>query len=187
MSIRRSLLVSLLLAPQFAIAADLSNQDLYFDVHSVTLSVSDQVSDGCLPAPKSLAAAMAAALRRNAFVIVDPENASATVPEVEVTALGYAVNDDCMVVFSVDLVREINADVPYSEELDESARRAPFLLRLAVYKSLLTGGRQGMQRQIELEADQGGDDLRVAVEEARSAVKRNWPELWEAYSTARGD
>lgn len=187
MSIRRCFLVSLLLTPQFTFAADLSNQDLYFDVHSVTLSVSDQVSDGCLPAPKSLSAAMAAALRRNAFLIVDPDNASPTVPEVEVTALGYAVNDDCMVAFSVDLVRQINGEVPYSVDLAESARRSPFLLRLPVYKSLLAGERQGMQRQIELEADQGGDDLRVAVDEARSAVKANWPELWEAYSAARGD
>jgi hypothetical protein len=61
------------------------------------------------------------------------------------------------------------------------------LLRLQVYKSLLAGDRQGMQRQIELEADQGGDDLRIAVDEARSAVQANWPELWEAYTAVRGD
>lgn len=187
MTIRRCFLLLLLVTPSIAFAIDLSNQDLYFDVEQVSLSVSDQVTDGCLPAPQAVSAKMAAALRRNAFVIVDPEKARAAVPEVEVTALGYAVNEDCMVVFTVDLVRQINADVPYSQGIDAANRRAPFLLRLQVYKSLLAGDRQGMQRQIELEADQGGDDLRIAVDEARSAVQANWPKLWEAYTSARGD
>jgi hypothetical protein len=187
MSIRRYCLLLLLLIPQITFALDLATEDLFFDVKSVTLSMTDQAEDGCLPNPQSVSARMAAALRRNAFIIADPENSPPSTPDVEVTALGYAVNEDCVVVFTVALSREFNADVPHAENLPAADQQTPITVKLPVYRSLLSGDRQGMQTQIEHEVDRAGDELGVAVDAAKSSVKANWPQLWEAYSAVQED
>jgi hypothetical protein len=187
MSIRQYFLLSLLITPPFSAAIELTNEDLFFDASTVTLSISDQVKDGCLPKPQSLLAAAAAALRRNEFRIVDPDEAPPFTPDVHVTALGYEANEDCIVVFSMSIARNINAAVPNSESLPETYRRTTLLVDLTVYRSLLTGQREGMQAQLEREADMAGDDLFTAVDRAKNSVETNWPMLWEAYTSAPDD
>ena len=187
MSIRQYLLLSLLITPQFSAAIELTNEDLFFDAHTVTLSISDQVEDGCLPQPQSVLASAAAALRRNEFRIVDPDEAPPFTPDVHVTAFGYKTNEDCIVVFSMSIAKNINAAVPNSESLPETYQRTTLLVELAVYRSLLTGQREGMQAQLEHEADKAGDDLFAAVDRAKNSVETNWPMLWEAYTSAPDD
>ena len=187
MSIRQYLLLSLLITPQFSAAIELTNEDIFFDVLTVTLSISDQVEDGCLPQPKSAMASTAAALRRNEFHVVDPDEASPFTPDVHVTALGYETSEDCIVVFSMSIAKNINAAVPNSEGLPETYQRTTLLVELEVYRSLLTGQREGMQAQLEREADTAGDDLFAAVDRAKNSVETNWPMLWEAYTSAPDD
>lgn len=187
MSIRQNLLLLLLVTPQIAAAIELTNEDLFFDTHAVTISISDQVEDGCLPRPQSVLVSTAAALRRNEFRIVDPDEAPSFTPDVQVTALGYETSEDCIVVFSMSLVKSVNAILPNSENLPEPYRQAPLTVELEVYRSLLTGQREGMQAQLEREADKAGDDLFAAVDGARNSVEANWPLLWEAYAAESDD
>lgn len=184
MSIRQFFLLSLLVTPQLAVAIELTNEDLFFDVHTVTLSISDQVEDGCLPRPKSVLASTAASLRANKFRIVDPAEAPPFTPDVQVIALGYAVDDECVVVFSMTLVKIVSATVPHSGSLSKHDQQTLITVPLEIYKSLLTGQREGMQDQIAREADKGSDDLLIAVDRAKNFVETNWPLLWEAYTAA---
>jgi hypothetical protein len=101
--------------------------------------------------------------------------------------MGYAVNEDCVVVFTVALSRKLNADVPHAENLPAVDQQASITVKLPVYRSLLSGDRQGMQTQIEHEVDRAGDELGVAVDDAKSSVKANWPQLWEAFSADQQD
>ncbi len=181
MSVRQYFLLLLLVTPQFSVAIELTNDDLFFDIHTVTISISDQVEDGCLPRPQSVLVSAAAALRRNEFRIVDPDDAPPFTPDIQITALGYEASQDCVVVFSMSLVKNVDARVPFSENLPESYQRTPLTVELEIYKSLLTGQREGMQAQIEHEADKAGDNLFTAVDQARNSVETNWPLLWEAY------
>jgi hypothetical protein len=176
-----------LVTPQLAVAIELSNEDLFFDAKSVSISISDQVEDGCLPQPQSVLNSTVAALRGNEFIIVDPEQAPPFTPDVRVTALGYEASQNCVVVFSMVLARNVNAIVPNSESLPETYQRMPAVVELVIYESLLTGQREGMQAQIEREANNAVADLRAAVDRARNSVETNWPLLWEANSSARDD
>jgi len=187
MSIRQYILLSLLFTPQFAIAIELTNEDLFFDTDSVSISISDQVEDGCLPRPQLVLGSAVAALRRNGFRLVDPDEAPPFTPDVQITALGYEASQNCVVVFSMSLLKNVNAIVPNSESLPEAYQQAPVTVELEVYRSLLTGQKEGMQAQLEQEADKAGDDMLAAVDRARNSVETNWPLLWEAYASAPAD
>lgn len=180
MSIRKYFLLLLLVTPRFSVAIELTNEDLFFDTNSVTISISDQVEDGCLPQPQSVLVSTAAALRNNAFRIVDPDTAPPFTPDVRVTALGYEGSQDCIVVFSMVLSKNLNAIVPNSESLPETHQQTPVMIELEVYRSILTGQREGMQAQIERETDNAVADLVAAVDRAKNSVQTNWPQLWEA-------
>jgi hypothetical protein len=176
MRVRHCLLLLFLVSSEFAVALELTNEDLFFDVHAVTLSISDQVEDGCLPRPDSVK-----------FRIVDPDEAPPVTPDVQITALGYAADQDCVVFFSISLVKSVTATVPYSESLPDSYQQTPLAVELGVYESLLIGQLEGMQGQLEREAEKGGNDFLLAVERARASVESNWPLLWEAYASATDD
>ncbi|MDH3511665.1 MAG: hypothetical protein OER85_12505 [Gammaproteobacteria bacterium] len=187
MRVRHCLLLLFLVSPAFAVALELTNEDLFFDVHAVTLSISDQVEDGCLPRPDSVLASTAAVLRGDKFRIVDPDEAPPVTPDVQITALGYAADQDCVVFFSISLVKSVTATVPYSESLPDSYQQTPLAVELGVYESLLIGQLEGMQGQLEREAEKGGNEFLLAVERARASVESNWPLLWEAYASATDD
>jgi hypothetical protein len=87
----------------------------------------------------------------------------------------------------MSIAKNINAAVPNSEGLPETYQRTTLLVELEVYRSLLTGQREGMQAQLEREADTAGDDLFAAVDRAKNSVETNWPMLWEAYTSAPDD
>lgn len=187
MRVRHCLLLLFLVSPGFSVALELTNEDLFFDVHAVTLSISDQVEDGCLPRPGSVLASAAAVLRGDKFRIVDPDKAPPFTPDVQITALGYATDQDCVVLFSIALVKSVTATVPYSESLPDSYQHAPLAVELGIYESLLIGQLEGMQDQLEREAQKGSNEFLVAVETARDSVESNWPLLWEAYVSATDD
>lgn len=155
-------------------------QALIFDVKSVALEVSDQVEGGCMPRPNSIRASAEAALRRNGLSVIGDEQTLLT-PVAKVSALGYAHSDYlCVVAFTFSISKFIGANVPYSNNLDESMRSTLAPIEIDIYSTILSGGKSDMQDRLEREAEKGANDLFIAVERSKDYVKSKWPALWQA-------
>ena len=139
------------------------------------IDVSDQVTDGCLPRPSRLLDKMETSLRKSGFSISRVE--SPFVPTVQITALGYSIDDDfCAVHLKVTLHFLNPTSVPRSRGTSYG-RLTLAELNTNIGSSLFTYSKRQMQSRLESRIEELADDLYLMISRAKDALETDFPEF----------
>jgi len=178
------LLVLIFFIPSLASAED--GPSLFFDGGMGSLiafrdnfyiEYSDQVSDGCLPQPSKMKDKMELALRQNGFSISAEKPYFPNV--INITALGFGTNNfSCVVHVEAKLIFYANVTVPHTPELSGgNTTLAPLTFEFGA--TMLTGGKNGMQRRVEQTIKEFGENLYLQLSRSKDEVGKNFPAIFE--------
>ncbi|AUZ83801.1 hypothetical protein [Methylophaga nitratireducenticrescens] len=151
------------------------------DAFSIT--VSDQVTDGCLPNPGQLKDKMEIALRKNGFGI--EKGTAFFTDKILITALGYKISDSaCVIHLSVDLIFPTNISVPLAIIGPEGdSTFVPYTYQIG--DNLLKSIRSSMQGHLNKQVTEYADKLYLDISRARDDIFTKFPSLKDSYEESK--
>ncbi len=141
--------------------------------NTFSITISDQVTGGCLPRPSELKNKMEISLRRNGFKIVDYEKNPMN--NIYITAIGYKITDSsCAVHLSTELSMATAVNVPYAEKNNELTVT---YVNYSLGSNILTGDRYSMQKRLEKIVSESADSLYLNVSRAKDYIFEKFPAI----------
>lgn len=141
---------------------------------SFSISVSDQVTDGCLPQPLRLKDRLEVSLRKVGFDITDEVPFS---NDLSITVLGYSTSSTtCAVSSYMSLSFPISVIAPFAQDISGGSTtftRYDFTFNHV----LMTGQKSDMQSRLEKWATDGGDELYLTISRARDETFQKFPSI----------
>lgn len=164
---------SLNIDPNYTLAALLASK------RSFSISIDDQVTDGCLPFPKRLKDVFEASLRRDNFQIINPTTFG---DNIVITAIGgESQKGSCVVYLDANLYQTIFVRVPFTGEIvnDKIVNIRDGILRLPniIGDRLLVQRKEIMQTKIEQVVSNFADDLYLKIMRARDLIYPDFPNM----------
>ena len=154
---------------------DGSDKSLFVDKDTFYVSVTDEVTGGCLPKPKKLKAAMEKALKNHGFKIVDNRK-DPFIPEVSISTLGFKVNGMCAVEMSVDIYFPIQVVVPVAVNVP-SGNKTYVTYGYDVGSYIGNFRRHQMQKQLHKIAKKLSDRIYMKVSKSRDEIYAKFPSI----------
>lgn len=150
-------------------------------IKSVSISVTDQVVDGCLPSPEIVKNKLEIGLRKNNFRIKDNTD-KGSLHDINIHAIGFAVGGDkslCVVNLTVSLNIHRAVTAYYAWNVSDGQTFTPIAYTLT--SGLMSGPKNGMQKRIESQAAAQADTLYLEVSRAQDKIFSRWPSIKENY------
>lgn len=138
------------------------------------VSVTDEVTGGCLPKPQQLKSAMEKSLKNNGFVIA--EKNSPQTPEVHLSALGFRINGMCVVDLTVNMFFPIKVEVPNAQNVP-SGNMTYTGYDYSVGRHIFNYRRNQMQRKLNKTVGYYGDKIYMSISKAKDDIFKKFPEM----------
>ena len=150
---------------------------LFVDKNTLYVSVTDEVTGGCLPRPKQLKASMEKALKNHGFKIVENLK-NPFIPEVKISTLGFRVNGMCAVEMSADIYFPIKVIVPNAINVP-GGNKTYVTYTYDVGSYIGNFRRHQMQNKLQQIARKFSDRIYMKVSKAKDSIYTNFPSLQE--------
>lgn len=148
-----------------------------------SITVADQVKDGCLPRPGALKDAMEVSLRKSGFQI-DTERQPLG-KQIIIVALGYARGaDSCVVSLRAELRLWMLSNVPHMSN-DIENRNTLILHSHLIGHDLLSGSKSTMQKRLEDASREYADTLFLSIRRAQDDIFLKFPRIKEGFEGLR--
>ena len=149
---------------------------LLVDKKSFYVTVSDQVTGGCLPKPNQLKKKMELALKNNGFKVLDKSEPMSS--EIYITALGFRKNSMCSVALDVDMWFPVVVNVPNSSKVQEGHETYVNYSYNIGYHILHYKPSQ-IQSQLNKTVKKHGDTIYLKISKAKDDIFAKFPSIQE--------
>lgn len=149
---------------------------LLVDKKAFTVTVSDEVTGGCLPKIEKIKETMELSLKKNGFEIVaDP---SALTPEIRIIALGFMNNGSCSVTLLTHLNFYIAVKVPAAANLP---RGNETILNYShpIEMQIVNSPRSRMQAMLVEATKENANKVYMAISRAKDIIFEKFPQIRE--------
>ena len=147
---------------------------LLVDKKMFYVSVSDEVTGGCMPKPKQLKTEMEKSLRGNGFTIA--EKNSPLTPEVHLSALGFRINGMCVVDLTVNMYFPIKVEVPHAQNVP-SGNLTYTGYDYSIGRHIFNYRRSQMQKKLNKTVRYYGDKIYMSISKAKDDIFKKFPEM----------
>jgi len=150
--------------------------------NTFSITISDQVTGGCLPNPRDLKDKMEFSLRKNGFKIKNDKDA--ITDNIFITVLGYKTNQStCIIHLSVDLRLITAVIVPFSNDGNGTTNTLT-KMRYNIGNGLLSGSKNSMQSRLKKEISEYGDKLYLDISRAKDYTFSKFPFIKRNYQNS---
>ena len=147
---------------------------LLIDKKAFYVSVSDEVTGGCLPKPNQLKTSMESTLRNNGFEILEKNSPQTT--QIHLSALGFKINGMCVVDLTVNMFFPIKAEVPYAGNVPGGAMT--YLgYDYSVGRHIFNYRRNKMQKKLNQTVKYYGDQIYMKISKAKDNIFKKFPSI----------
>ena len=154
---------------------DGSANALLVDKNTFFVSVTDEVTGGCLPKPAQLKETMEKALKNHGFKIAkDRENPFT--PEVNISTLGFRVNGMCAVEMNVNMYFPVQVVVPKASDVPTGNKTyATYTYSIGAY--IANYRRSQMQKQLNKISRKFSDRIYMYISKAKDDIFPKFPSI----------
>ncbi len=146
-----------------------------------SIEVLDGVKDGCLPTPNKLKDKMEYSLRKNGFTIISDSKNNFSPNQIDIDVVGYKIsNNSCVVHISAKLYMLSSVSVPYTKNETTFMSTTHILGGI-----LLSGSKYSMQKRLEDEVTEFGDELYLDISRAKDEIFSKFPSIKKKYNESK--
>ena len=149
---------------------------LLVDQKSFYVSVTDEVTGGCLPKPDQLKSSMESSLKNNGFEVLKKNSSQTT--EVHISTLGFRINGMCVVDFTVNIYFPILIHVPHADKVP-SGNKTYTGYNYSVGRHIFNYRRNQMQKKLNKTVKSYGDKIYMSIAKAKDDIFTKFPSIEE--------
>ncbi len=148
---------------------------LLVDKNTFYVSVTDEVTGGCLPKPAQLKTAMEKALKNNGFQIAK-DRKNPFIPEVNISTLGFRINGMCAVEMNVNMYFPVQVVVPKASEVP-TGNKTYVTYTYGVGAYIANYRRSQMQKQLNKISRKFSDRIYMHIAKAKDDIFPKFPSI----------
>lgn len=141
------------------------------------VSVTDEVTGGCLPKPAKLKATMEKALKKHGFEI-SKDRKNPFIPEINIATLGFRINGMCAVEMSVDMYFPIQALIPMAANVP-GGNKTYVTYTYDVGRYIGNYRRKQMQKKLQKISEKFADRIYMRISKAKDDIYLKFPSVEE--------